>query len=360
MAISRADVIQGLRGSIEALLPVPGDPALTPDVHINPVRFQPAGIGSVLALVDTPVPGEREAQRLRAQLVLRVKATDVAGLGTAEADATQALVGADALALRSRGIFTLTRDLDREDRLLEGIPPGATKDLHFDVLYEFRREPDAAGGTIDTLQHDVVLQQSDGALQDLFETEFDTPQTARFDVFDDAGATGGSNWQDAPDELHQTGNIAGGDAGFSPNKRGTYLVLRAGEVPRLARDFILTASVRADGAGELGLVFRFQDVDNYYFFLMGQPPTPMRLFGRKVADATAFLDSGGQDPLGGFTPGTWHLLRLAAQRDSFELAIDGNVVLSGQDDEIDAAGSIGLLCRGATTARFRYLRWSAL
>ena len=65
-----------------------------------------------------------------------------------------------------------------------------------------------------------------------------------------------------------------------------------------------------------GLVFRFQDIDNFYFVLLhdnGNPAAPFRyrLIGRKQAGAFSFLESGGADDTAGYTPNTWFTLRLA-------------------------------------------------
>lgn len=361
MAVTIAEALEGVANAIRDLLPAPADPALTPEVQINPVSFRPAGIGGSLGVTAVPPIGEREAYRLDALLVLRVKAANAAGLSAQAATFSSALVGADPAALRSRGILRMRRNLSIEDQTFDAVAPGAARDIHFDLLYEFVKAPAANADVIDDLMIDVMQSRADGPARELFASDFATDPLAHFDVVNDAGANGPGDWRydAAEQEIVQLAPASGGSNNFNASKRGTYLVLRPGAVPRLARNFVLYASVRADASGGIGLVFRFVDPDNYYFFLMNRP-SPYRLLARKVADETLFLDEGGQDDGEGYVPGEWQHLRLLVQDEEFELAINGAVSLRGRDAALSAAGSVGFMCRNNSAARFRTLRWFAL
>jgi hypothetical protein len=361
MTVTITEALNALRTAVQDLLPVPADPALAPDIQLNPLRFHSAGIGGVLNVTTQAPIGEREARRLEALLVLRVKAANVAGLSAAASTFSSALVGADPMALRSRGIFRVRRDLSIADETFDAIAPGAGRDIHFNVLYEFVKPPAASAGLVDTVTTDVMQSFADAQARELFSSDFATDPLAQFDVVNDSGANGPGDWQyDAVNrEIIQVAPASGGSNNFNASKRGTYLVLRPGVVPELARNFVLYASVRSDASGGIGLVFRFVDADNYYFFLMNRP-APYRLLARKVADVTAFVASGGQQDGTGYVPGEWQQLRLLVQDDEFELAIDGIVVLRGRDPELTAAGSVGFMSRNNSGARFRLLRWLAL
>ena len=90
---------------------------------------------------------------------------------------------------------------------------------------------------------------------------------------------------------------------------------------------MLYSSVRSDSSGGIGLIFRFQDVDNFYYALLhdnGNPAAPFhfRIIGRKQAGTFSFLERGGADDTAGYTPNSWFTLRLAVQDEQFELAIN--------------------------------------
>lgn len=340
-------------------MPAPADPALAPEVHIQPLSFQPVGVGGVLSHTQSVPRGAVQARRLAARLVLRVKAASQSGLTAAEATASAALVGADASGLRSQGIFKLrpaaTVNPNVED------PAGAGRDVHFDVLFEYRKLPQADTGVIEAIVADSLLRASSGTVRQLFSSEFQLDPLTQFDVRDDPQAQGSGDWQyDAQRaELLQVASLSGGSNDFDADKAGTALVLRPAAVPALARNFVLWASMRSDVGGGIGLVFRYLDPANHYFFLMNEPQS-YRLLARKVDAQAAFLDSAGRTQDAGYAPDVWNLVRLSVQDQDFEIAINGAVALRGRDAALDQAGSVGLLCRNNSGARFRLLRWLAL
>ena len=364
MEVSVTEAVAALDAAIQELLPGAPDPALAPEVRINPLTSHLAGIGGVLGLSREP-PGEIMARRLCAHVVVRVKAGDLAGVAAAEAQVTNALVGADADGLRDQGIFRLARDHSLPDLVLsaaDGLPAGAGKDIRFQVLYEFRKLPEAPSGVIDALPLDLMNHTTEGRPRELFRSEFETDPLALFDPVDDAGASGGPgvwSYDGAEAEVRQSSAIGGGSNNFNASKRGTSLVLRPAAVTGPVRDFVLWASCRSDTGGGIGLVFRWQDENNGYFFIMNRP-SPYRLFAKKVGDSLSFLSEGGRDNTRGYELGQWHDLRLLVQGASFDLALDGRTVLVGRDDSLADPGLVGFLCRSNESARFRFLRWVAL
>jgi hypothetical protein len=358
MTITITEALGTLQAAIEALLPIAADPALTPEVRLQPLSFHPVGVGGVLGHTLTVPRGELHAKRIAAQLVLRVKAANQAGLTAAEATASAALVGADPVNLRTQGIFKLRRAAVANPNVED--PAGAGRDVHFDVLFEYRKLPSANEGVIDEVVADSVLRATDNPIRKLFSSEFQSDPLSQFTVFDDPAANGAGDWQyDAQRaELLQVSSISGGSDAFDADKAGTALVLRPAVVPVLARNFVLWASMRSDVGGGIGLVFRYLDAANHYFFLMNHPQS-YRLLARKLDSQASFLDGDGSSP-SGYQPGVWNLVRLSVQDQDFEIAINGAVALRGQDAALDQAGSVGFLCRNNSGARFRLLRWLAL
>lgn len=363
MDVSVSEAVDALRTTVNDLLPGIADPALVPDVHVHPVKTHLAGIGGVIGKNASPV-GEIGARRVKARVIVRVKADNVAGLLDREMAVTSALTGASTISLRTLGIYRLTRDSDFESTVLgpgDGLAVGAGKDIRFDLDYEFRKVPDASGAVITDLPVDLVQQTTDNTALELYRSEFLVSPLADFDAIDDGSATGGpGSWTyDAINQsIVQTSAISGGSNNFNASKRGTYLTLRTAVAPP-QRDFVLHASMSTGTSGGIGLVFRFQDANNYYFFLMNRP-SPYRLFGKKVADSLSFLASDGRDATVGYEPGRFHNVRLAAQGDTFDLAIDGVTALTGHDGSITEPGAIGFMSRNNSDAQFRFLRWVGL
>lgn len=360
MDVPLSEAVAALQSEIAGLLADPGEPSLEPEVSVDALRSHLSGIGGLVGLNRDP-SGEILARRLDARVTVRVKANSLAALAAVEAEATTAIVGADPVLLRSRGVHRITREVEGTDTVLaasDGLSAPAGKDLRFKVIYEHVRLPTAPSGVLETLPQDVTFAAVSRAARELYDAEFEADPLADFDIVDDPDATGGpSAWayDAAVQELRQTSSITGGSNNVNPSKIGTYLVLRQAVLGQAIADFLLHAQVRSDVSGGIGLVFRFADIENFGFFLMNRP-SPYRLFGRQIAGASSLLGSSSADRSAGYEPGHWHRLRLLAQGDRFEVAVDERVVLQTRDQSLDAAGSVGFICRSAASARFRHLR----
>jgi hypothetical protein len=218
---------------------------------------------------------------------------------------------------------------------------------------------------INLVPQDLTLANPTRTGRLLYATEFTTPQS--MDDFTALAGTGlgTPQWQfvaatatDLP-EVRETSSVGGGGEGMSGDKTGAYFILRENIGGGEVADFVLHAEVRSDGAGGIGLVFRYRDRGNFGFFLM-EKPAGHRLLGRRRAGTGKLLDEGGQDTSQGVLPGEWLRLRLLAEGDRFELAINEVVALVGRDAGFTGPGLVGLFSRGNPNARFRYLRLTGL
>jgi len=299
-----------------------------------------------------------------------VKAPTVPQLAAAESGIALALLGANPVNLRSQGVFRIRRVIETADRLVMGLDDEvAGRDVRFEVLYEFSKLPDVGGGLIASIPIDLIHQtaSSGRSPSDLLRVDCEQNPLALFDVVDDESLTEPGQWQyaAAEREMRQTASAGGGSNNFNASKRGTCLLVRPAATPPAPPNFVLYASMRSDSSGGIGLVFRFHDIDNFYYLLLhdnGNPNAPFhyRLIGRKQEGAFSFLESGGADESAGYTPNQWFFVRLAVQDEQFDLAIDGVPVLSGRDTGLASAGRVGFMCRSAAGARFRFLHWVAL
>lgn len=369
MAVTLTEAITALNATLQGLLPGAADPALAPELFVNPLNSQPVGVGGVVGIRTLPPAGEVEALRLTAEVVVRVKAPTVAELAAVESDVSLALLGADPVNLRSNGVFRIRRLFEQVDRLVTGLPDIAGRDVRFEVLYEFSKLPEVAGGVISSVPLDLIQRTSSTGRppSELLLVDCEQDPLALFDVVDDDGLNEPGEWQYAAveREIRQTSAAGGGSNNFNASKRGTYLLVRPAATPPAPRNFVLYTSVRSDSSGGIGLVFRFQDLNNFYYVLLhdnGNPIAPFRyrIIGRKLEGTLSFLEAGGADESAGYTPNRWFTLRLAVQDEQFDLAIDGVDVLSGRDAGITSPGRVGFMSRSAAGARFRFFHWVAL
>ncbi len=362
MMVSVADAVQALNVAVTGLLPPPANPGLTPDVLVNPIKSHPAGIGGYVGLNQTPV-GEIHARSLKAQVVIRIKADNLVDLSDTETSVTHTLVSTDTALLRSQGIYRISRDTDFSQfykGASDGLDAKVGKDIRFDIDFEYKKPPEVPSGQITTVNLDLLLHTTDNPAKLLYGEDFESNPLADFNSLDDTPISNGpGDWSFDPvaGQIRQNSAISGGSNAFNPNKRGSYLVLQSSLVPSLPDNWLLHVELGADSGG-IGVVFNFQDIDNFYFFIMSLP-TPYRLLGKKVAGSFSFLDSGGQDNGNAYTPGN-HSLRLIQQNGQFEVAIDQVPIMSAQENVQPVSGSVGFLCRNSASARFQSLRWLAL
>ena len=122
-------------------------------------------------------------------------------------------------------------------------------------------------------------------------------------------------------------------------------------VAAFASVLIVRSEVHSDGDRGIGLVFRFVDVDNFYFFLMEQAG-PYRRIGKKVAGTFADLDQPAVDLTQGYAPSTTFRLKVEARGDVLRAYLDEQLAVEGRDASLAAAGRVGLMTKGNDQASF--------
>ena len=369
MAVTLMEAVAALNTTLRSLLPTEGPPAQAPELFVNPVKSQNVGVGGVVSIRTAPPAGDVSALRLTAEVVVRVKAQTAAQLAAKESDVSTALLGADPVSLRTNGVFRIRRVVETTERSVIALQNLSGRDVRFEVLYEFSKQPEVGEGVISSVPIDVVHRTSATPRQpsDLLLVDFETDPLPLFDVVNDTGLNEAGQWQFAAveREIRQTSSAGGGSNNFNATKRGTYLLVRTGVTPPAPRNFVLYTSMRSDSSGGIGLVFRFLDLDNFYYVLLhdnGNPLAPFRyrIIGRKQGGTFSLLESGGADNAAGYAPNQWFSLRLAVQDEQFDLAINGVEVLRGRDAGIMSPGRVGFMSRSAAGARFRFLHWVAV
>lgn len=355
------ETIDALTAEVRALLSAPADPALIPDVTVSAGRSHPVGLGGFVGIHPEP-KAELHARRLDAQVVVRVRAESAADLMSAEAQAVRDIIAANPSFLRSRGMLRLERVLDGPD-LVWGPPDGLdvhARELRFSVAFEHKPVPETSEGELTTAPIDITTAIIEHDDDRRYETEFVTDPFTDFAVAPNVGSL--ADWQHdaAEHEIRHVSDRGGGSDAPNGNKTGAYLLVRAPSIGGSLDDFVLHTELRSDGPGGIGLVFRFVDASNFGFFLMDEPGR-WRIFGRRRAGSGALFELGASDTTEGFPQGEWLRLRLLAQGNRFELAINETTVMRAEESSaLTAAGQVGLFARKNATARFRHLRASSL
>jgi hypothetical protein len=335
--------VGGLAAAIESLLPDEPDPDVRPAVLVSPRRIAPTGVGGFVGLNEEP-EGEIYGRRVDANVLVTVKADDDDELPAAVTAVTRALLTPDRSTLAGEGIQRILLEEMGAARTAGGI---ASRDLRFAVLYEFLRLPSAPEGVIQTTPLDLDVSVRPRDPRTIVRSAFMGDSLDWFDVVDDAAATQNapSQWiYAAPQErIEQRTRIGGGStAASSPNKPGTYLVLKTPKRRAPVSDLIFRALVGSDDDRGIGLVYRYQDAGTFYFFLM-HASGGYRLLGKKVNGTFSHLEAQAFDATAGFTVGGTHRLKLVAIGTRHEIYVDGKLALAADDGSITAPGRAGFL-----------------
>jgi hypothetical protein len=180
-----------------------------------------------------------------------------------------------------------------------------------------------------------------------------------FDVVDDPLAVSDtpSRWSYnlANQRVEQSSKIRG-PAGASnqntdPDKPGTYLVHKTTAEWAERDDLVLRCHLNSGDDGGIGLVFRYQDANNFYFFLMNAQGHYRRL-GKKVGGAFQELETPAVDTTQGYNLNQDYELTVATVGDAFTVYLDGAGILSGRDRSLLQPGRVGFCAWNNAAARF--------
>jgi hypothetical protein len=323
-------------------LPPSADPTLAPDLAVRPTRFAPAGLNGFVGVNHTP-DGEIVGRRVAASAVVGVKTKTVDTLNAAVASVAAAVVGAPRGDLRRLGILGVDVDAVGPQTPPAPGPKGvARQELTLDVSYEFLKLPAAPEGVIQSIPLDVDLSGANDPTT-LLSEEFAASPLADFEVVDDPAANKNapSSWQfdAAGARVKQTSSINGGTTAVNANKPGTYLVLRTTPSRPAVADFILRAEVESDGDQGIGLVFRYLDPANFYFFLANKNKN-YRLLAKKTGGTFQQI---ALDSTKSFTVGAITRLKIVADGAALQVFVDDVVALAANDSSLMQPGRVGFM-----------------
>jgi hypothetical protein len=351
------EAIDALATAVRDLLPEVTDPDLQPQVRVYPRQIISTGIGSLAGLSQEPV-GEILGRRLEARVAVTVKARTLEELATSATLVSRSLVGAERADLRQRGIYRLSLNLPESGSLhpVNGGPDAiAQQDLPVDVLFEYLKHPEAAAGTITDIRQNLNVATTGELPRMLISSNFTENSLDWFEIADDPLATRStpSLWQynAAESRIEQISSIWGGSSQPNVNKPGTYLVLRATPKRPAVENLMLKVRLQSIDEDGIGIVFRWQDVDNFYFFLMDKRRN-YRILGKKVAGEFLELSTPTLDTSRGFETNVIYDLKLLVTATEFKIYLDDQLALRGQDTMPPVPGRVGCMCRTNNQAHF--------
>lgn len=359
MDVITEEALNSLDSYIASIMPTPSLPDQSFDFVVFPVKVSPVGVGGFVGMQQEPY-GAVQGRRIVASAEISIVSHET-NINESVNTVTQTLLAQDKRVMRTNGLFRLAlNELGDASFSGQGGNISATRVAKFDVLFEYLKGPDAADGVISDVGIDLDLVVSAKAVRFLVNSAFSQTLFDRFEIDDDDQAitSAPSDWQfnDAEGRLEQLKKIRGGGLTTATAKKaGTYLLQPVETTFPVTADFILEAEMEygaADGNGDgIGFVFRRQDSDNFYFFIMSERHG-YRMFGKKIAGDFFFLDTDGLDNGNGYTGETRYQVKLTAAGPRFDLYLDDAPVLTGFDESIQTAGRIGLMCHGNDAAYF--------
>ncbi len=349
------EALVSLRSLLEGMMPPVTDSAHEPRLVFSAIRITPIGLGGFIAVNEDP-KGAIYGRRIKTVAVITAKAADEDQLSNIVDNLTGIFLTQDRQTLSQNGLYRIVlNDLGPVTTTSHGSNMVAAQDVNFSVLYEYVKLPDVAEGVMDEIPLDYDLDLSEDGARFLINTGFDDNALDLFDVADDPLVThgGSSNWTYNGDEfrIEQLSDIHGGDLLPTPDKAGTYLLLKQTAQRPLVQNFILSADLESGDSDGIGFVFRFRNTENFYYFLMSSRHN-YRLMGKKVDGVFSFLDTPGLDDTQGYDMDVHYQVKLIVKDSKFTLFIDNNFALQGEDSSITEAGRIGFACHNNNQAYF--------
>ena len=235
------------------------------------------------------------------------------------------------------------------------------------ITYSCPNLPAGAAFSIDTFtwtptsgqagSYDVTFIASDGQLEDSetititvnepnlsLSDNFDDRDYAGWSVVDEGSYDGPSSWSASTGAMLQTSNIFEKPTLVSDiTKLGTYALYAAG---RNWTDYTVSLTIRSEDDDAIGLMFRYQDNDNYYRFSWDKQRSYRRLVKKQNGVFTLLAEDSVP-----YVTGQSYQLEIVAQGTTLQVSIDSTLIFSVTDNSL-ASGSIALYSWGNQGAYF--------
>ena len=174
-----------------------------------------------------------------------------------------------------------------------------------------------------------------------YTTEY--PQLKSWQIIDEGTNYAPSSWSSTGGIIYQTSNIYGGSTGMEPEKPGTFAIAGNSDWA----DYVFQVSLSSMDDDGIGVVFRYQDTQNYYRFSMDKE----RRFARLVKNVDGHMSILAEREFI-YTKDEWYLLHITIVDDKIELKLNNDLLFTIRDSALHR-GKVGLYCWGNTSSSFK-------
>ncbi len=210
--------------------------------------------------------------------------------------------------------------------------------------------PALAGGTYDVKvtavdsRGNVGTDATAGELTiQVFHEDFSDTDLSDWMIVDQGRWGGPSRWSVVGGALTESSGVRRLEWPWSVARLGTLAVYREG----LAwTDYSVSLSLRSQDRHDLGVVFRYQDANNYYRFSWNGQTGVRRLMVCRNGRFTVLASD-----VRPYEPGTTYAVEVKAQGPVLEVEVDGEILLATTDATL-ASGTIGLYSSGNRGSAF--------
>lgn len=359
-AISQS-ALASLETVLSGYLPATTAANIERDLIIIPQEVKPTGIGGYIGLNNSPVD-EIYGRYIRADAEINIGATNNnSALITTEINSlTSTLATLGRETLRTDGVYFLK---------ITSLSPagqdnGNSRTLTVSVHYEYQEIPVDAGETINRIDYREYLNPTDNSASVIASLDFSTLTPLPDPLVDflpladtDVIASSPSeNWayNSVEQRIEQTNAVRGGGASLaSARKAGAQLLyVPQGRALSLGNG-IMTSTMSTNQNDGIGFVFRWQDIDNFYFFLISTSQN-YQIFGKKVAGTWSFLEQGGIGEQLDLNLASPTAISIEFYDNHLTAKIDDTIISSGTDSDL-ISGEVGLLTHINSAAFFHTL-----
>jgi len=352
--------VSHLETVLTGYLPAVSSGSVNRDVFIVPKRIKPLGLGAYVGMHDDP-SAEIYGRSVEATAEFRISrnGNDLSAINTEISSLTTALLATDRSTLRNDGIFILKLD-DLSSPTAVGNENART--ATFTIHYEYQDIPTEAGGIIDEIVLKDLLNPSEGSAKFLVNMDARlldglVDPLADFLSVTDTNINASSpaaDWAyNSPERrIEQRNATRGGGLNMNNSRKaGAQLILQPGGNPLTIRNGAVRIELSSPDPDGIGCVFRWQDVENFYYFLMSER-NDYQIFGKKVGGSFSFLDEGGQSTLDTLQLSNPQNLQVVALENRFQAYLNDQLICEGVDGALANAGQVGFLTHGNSAGHF--------
>ncbi|MFC3040717.1 metallophosphoesterase [Virgibacillus xinjiangensis] len=176
---------------------------------------------------------------------------------------------------------------------------------------------------------------------------------ADWSVVDEGSIAAPSDWSVVRGELVQSSNIYGPDVSAVENRKGTFAYYDKAQAINSWKDYTFSTTLRSGDNDGIGLMFRYQDPDNYYKLDLDEERNFIKLF--KVVDGVETTLAQVDDP--GYTIGANFEWKIKVSGNQIQAFKDGIDIFGGPImDDSHSTGTVALYSWGNPNSYFDGIR----